>query len=74
MHTVIKGAETIEEYKKMKNHMEQKAQEHCEQHKAACENWKEGNIKKIWIDAGGNICIEYESGNWWHYNENGEWW
>lgn len=74
MHTVIKGTKTIEEYKQLKKHMEQKAQEYCERHKAAFENWKEGSIKKVWIDGDGNICIEYESGNWWHYNEEGEWW
>ena len=44
------------------------------QHKAAWENWPNGEPVKSWFDAEGNICIEYESGKWWHYNEDGEWW
>lgn len=74
IHTVIKGTKTIEEYKELKSFMEQKAQEHYEAHKKAFEDWKEGGISKVWIDGQGNLCIEYESGNWWHYNEQGEWW
>ena len=31
-------------------------------------------IKKVWIDKDGYLCIEYESGEWWHYNDKGEWW
>lgn len=47
-------------------------------HKCAYENWKEGAPVESWSDEQGNICIKYESGNWWHYNfeSNGEliWW
>lgn len=74
MHTVIKHTKTIEEYKQMKSFLEEKAKEHFENHKQVFENWQEGEIEKIWLDAEGNICIEYESGNWWHYNDKGEWW
>lgn len=42
-------------------------------HIASCEQWKEGKISRVWRE-GENICIEYESGNWWHYDEKGEWW
>jgi hypothetical protein len=42
-------------------------------HRAAVEDWKDGAIAKAWIDMDGNLCIEYKSGRWWHYN-NGEWW
>ena len=73
MHIVIKGTKTIEEFKKMQKVMEQKATECCNSHKEAVEDWKEGEISKVWIDGNGNLCIEYESGNWWHYNEAGEW-
>lgn len=74
MHTVIKGTETIAEYKKLKAYMEQRAREHHESHKKAVEHWQEGDISKVWIDGDGVLCIEYESGKWWHYNEAGEWW
>lgn len=74
MHTVIKGTKTIEEFKELKAYLEQRAAEHYSSHKKAFEKWREGDISKVWIDNAGNICIEYESGNWWHYNEVGEWW
>lgn len=74
MHTVIKGTKTVEEFKKLRSFMEQRATECYQSHKQAFENWQEGDIAKVWIDKDGNICIEYESGNWWHYNDKGEWW
>lgn len=74
MHTVIKGTKTIGEFKKLKEFMEQRALECFEMHKKAFETWQEGDIKKIWLDGQGNICIEYESGHYWHYNDRGEWW
>lgn len=74
MHTVIKSTETIAEYKKLKAYMEQRATAHYESHKKAVENWQEGDISKVWIDGDGVLCIEYESGKWWHYSEAGEWW
>lgn len=74
MHTVIKGTKTVEEFKKLKAYMERRAKEHYAEHKKAFESWQEGDINKVWIDKDGNICIEYESGKLWHYNEKGEWW
>lgn len=73
MNTVIKGTKTIEEYKQLKKMMEEKAIEHFNRHKQAFENWIDGDIKKIWFDNDMNICIEYDSGKWWHYKDNGEW-
>lgn len=73
MHTVIKGTKTVEEYKKLKSLMEQRATDCFTKHKGACDNWQEGDISKIWIDTQGNLCIEYESGKYWHYNDKGEW-
>ena len=73
-HTVIKGTKTIDEYKKKQMFMEQKATEFYNKHKEAVENWTEGEPVKVWFDMDENLCIEYESGNWWHYNEKGEWW
>lgn len=74
MNTVIKGTKTIAEYKQLKAYMEQRAEECQKAHRKAVEDWKEGGIAKVWIDGEGHICIEYESGKWWHYNEQGEWW
>lgn len=73
MNTVIKGTKTIAEFKELKSRMEQEAMKHFEQHKAACETWSHGDISKVWFDAAGNLCIEYEDGNYWHYNERSEW-
>lgn len=74
MNTVIKGTKTIEEYKNLKSLMEQRAKACYENHKRSSEHWSEGEIAKVWIDGYGNLAIEYESGRWWHYNEQGEWW
>lgn len=75
IHIVVKNTKTIAEYNELKRFMKQKAQEYYEAHKKAyAVEWKEGSISKVWIDEQKNLCIEYESGNWWHYNEQGEWW
>lgn len=74
MHTVIKGTKSIAEYKELRAYMEKRAIECFQMHKQALEIWKEGEIEKVWIDSQKNLCIEYESGNWWHYNDKGEWW
>lgn len=73
-NTVIKGTKTIDEYKKKQMFMEQKATEFYNKHKEAVENWTEGEPVKVWFDMDENLCIEYDSGNCWHYNEKGEWW
>ena len=72
-HTVIKGTKTIDEYKKKQMFMEQKATEFYNKHKEAVEDWEEGEPVKVWFDMNDDLCIEYESGKWWHYNERGEW-
>ena len=73
-NTVIKGTKTIDEYKKKLLFMNQKATEFYSRHKEAVEDWKEGEPVKVWFDMDDNLCIEYESGKCWHYNEKGEWW
>lgn len=73
MNTVIKGTKTIQEYKDLKARMEQEAAKCFEQHKSACEDWSHGEIAKVWFDSSNNICIEYEDGQYWHYNERGAW-
>lgn len=37
------------------------------EHMKAVSNWKEGKIVKYWEEAHGVMCVQYESGNWWHY-------
>ena len=74
IHIVVKNTKTIADYNDTKRYMYQKSQEFYEAHKKACVGWNEGSISKVWIDDQKNLCIEYESGNWWHYNEQGEWW
>lgn len=74
MRTVIKHTTSISEYKAVKAMLEQRATEAYNMHKAAYESWPHGDIRKVWIDADGNICVEYENGTWFHYNDSGEWW
>lgn len=73
MNTVIKGTKSIAEYKAVKETMEKLTDEFASRHKQAVENWAEGEPVKAWFDMDNNLCIEYESGKWWHYNEAGEW-
>lgn len=74
MRTVIKNTTSISEYKAVKTLMEQQATQCYIMHRQACEDWQEGEIAKVWYDIDGYLCIEYDSGKWWHYNERGEWW
>lgn len=74
MHTVIKGTKTISEFKEAQKEMEKLAISLSESHKKTFDEWTYGKIKKVWFDSDSNLCIEYESGNWWHYNDHGEWW
>jgi len=46
----------------------------CDDHKKAFENWPYGEIKKIWFDADNTLCIEYETGDWFHYQYGAKWW
>lgn len=74
MKTVIKHTKTVEEYKRVKEFLENEARKCAEAHKKAVEQWEHGEIEKVWIDAQKNLCIEYTDGCWWHYNNFGEWW
>ena len=63
-----------DEYKRVREDMENLARANYARHKEAFEEWGEGEPVKAWFDFEGNFCIEYESGKWWHYNDKGEWW
>ena len=74
MYTVIKGTKTVKEFKEFKIYLEQRARDLYEEHKSHWDTWQFGDIDKVWIDNDGFICIQYKSGDWWHYNDLGEWW
>lgn len=74
LHTVIKGTKTIAEFKEVKERMESLTEKYYKAHKSACGDWKNGEPTKVWWDMDGKLCIEYENGKWWHYNEQVEWW
>lgn len=69
----------LKEYGKLKNRLHrllkiddellERASKVQEAHMAAVEDWQEGDIDDCWIDENGNLCVKYESGKWWHYNE-----
>ena len=74
VHTVIKRTKTIAEFKELREKMEHLTEVYFNNHKSAWENWENGEPVKAWWDNNNNLCIEYENGKWWHYNEKGEWW
>lgn len=38
-------------------------------HKLFVDDWKEGEPVKFWKSDDCEICVQYESGNWWHYKD-----
>jgi|GEM_PF-2714224 len=42
------------------------------QHKQKCSNWDYGRVQKYWTEVSKTgetiLCIQYESGNVWHYH------
>ena len=78
MHIVVKGTKTIEEFKQKQSIMNNLAIMCFSSHKSAFSNWLEGEPVKVWYDNSENLCIEYQSGRWWHYHFNNynqpEWW
>lgn len=81
MHIEIKGKSTIEEFKEEEKKMSELAKKYFEIHKNSCENWNHGNPVKVWWEKDWRthdlekvLCIEYEDGKYWHYNESGECW
>lgn len=46
-------------------------------HMQEFEDWREGKVAKVWHDKNNNLCIQYSSGEWYHYrlsNNQLEWW
>jgi len=69
IEVVVKGTKTIEEFKKVRASMEERAERYSKQHISACENWQEGLPVKCWRGQYGVLWIEYESGHCWQYKE-----
>ena len=69
MHVVIKGAKTIEEYKKTQQEIISRAEVAYYTHKNVTPNWSEGEAVKAWINDDGEICLQYESGSCWAYKD-----
>ena len=42
MDVVIKGTKTIEEFKRVKANMEERAERYSMRHIASCEHWRDG--------------------------------
>lgn len=49
--------------------LQQRAKRYAKIHKAAYENWDNGDITKISLDKSGVLRIRYENGKWYHYSE-----
>ena len=77
MEVVVKGTQSIEQYKAIKELLSGQAATCYLAHRQAFNDWEDGNPVKVWADSDGALCVEYESGKWWHYKfkKNGlEWW
>lgn len=67
-----------EEMSKMKA-LKERADQYAKEHRAAFENWEHGEVADVWLHEGKEaiVCIRYEDGQYWHYEETPEglkWW
>ena len=69
MDAVIRGAKTIDEFKKRRADMEQQAMKYYNAHRTACEDWRDGEPSRTLYSWDGSLIVEYESGRWWHYRD-----
>lgn len=77
LNIVIKHTKTIAEFKSVYADMKEKANRYFHEHYKAHGEWQNGEPVKVWRNTDGILCIEYESGEWWHYQETDEglqWW
>lgn len=77
MHVVVKGTNTVKEYRDERRALEQAANRYADMHSMSVEEWLEGEPIRAWRDDDGTICVQYESGEWWHYRPTAEglqWW
>lgn len=55
----------------------EKADECFRKHRQQYGTWAHGDPKRCWIDEANIMCIMYEDGCWWHYEEGRQgltWW
>lgn len=52
MDVVIRDAKTIEEFKNRRADMEQRATRYYETHRAACEDWRDGEPSRVMFSWG----------------------
>lgn len=43
-------------------------------HISNSEDLEEEKIVEVWRDKTGILCVKYDNGKWYHYNEKMEWW
>ena len=58
---------------KMKE-LEERADQYAREHKEAFEDWPHGKVADAWLHEGKKdiVCVQYEDGSWWHYEETPE--
>lgn len=49
--------------------MSRKVLETYKKHKAMFDHWEYGEPVKSWTDSNRNLCIQYQSGKWFHYRQ-----
>lgn len=69
MQTVIKGAKTIKEYQEKQQSLVRSAELAYMRHRQDSNVWSEGEPVRAWYDSKNNLCVEYESGKFWHYKD-----
>lgn len=72
---MMRGGEGMSKMKELKERADQYAREH----KEAFEDWPHGEVADAWLHEGKKdiVCVQYEDGSWWHYEETPEglkWW
>ena len=55
-----------EEFSMVRTKLDELANKAYNEHKKVFEKWEHGDIKKVWFEDM-TLCIEYESGRWFHY-------
>ena len=69
INCIIKNTKTVDEFKRVRASMEERAERYSKRHIASCEHWQDGLPVKCWRGQYGVLWIEYESGHAWQYRE-----
>ncbi len=59
--------------------LKERADQYAREHKEAFEDWPHGKVADARLHEGKKdiVCVQYEDGSWWHYEETPEglkWW